>query len=761
LRKTLSYFLGMFIAFTLGYVFLDPSFLQIADWLGPLFGTPLLTALTVVFLLFGDPLKFAVLSVLWGGVAFLGGFVIRRRAGAVATMISVYLFFLPILAASAYDIFQTVSALGVMGGQQNPFDMLPPFPRGMSLTHLIEAPVIGKIVEVALDMMESGGFQGGQSVAMTLVTPILTDFAEKMVLVCFAALVGAEVGRRLEGRFRPWSEALRLRLGGRPVPGLTAPETPAKALTLLILLVLSAGFLVPLGSGAPEDGYYENLVGLVDDRGRAYVGAVFLDSSTPFGGLGGDIPEEGLLAAAMVSQDSILDALPEIDEIPSEVDISSYLSLVPSTTLVIVYVDIPPDAASERAEAVSRMFEDAFGVRFKLLLAVSPPVQGEGGEGPPRFTVVAYESTALLSDLADAYVDLYSGRSGLAQTVVEAHESGRLIPGGSPESADGSAMFTGFVNLKSLGGFVPLEELDRMNITGLVLPSFDAPIGFHGFVSYWSRGVHSPPDAHSLDLLGLLGVEGTVRFSPDALLSNLILIAPNQTLGGGPEGGRTIKVVTTAHLTDPYLAGMFEEDGQRVSLTVVERGSILDPSHFGITFSALLPLDVRVSREITELGGTRREVQVTVTVTNEDDYPMESVELDDGGAVLSYTGAVVSGSTAGSWSVLQPGESGTLTYTLRLESGGVYTLRPAAVGYAYGGETFTASSDIAEAEVPHPTALAFVAVSLGASWAASAEALDTFTGGNGSTVLMASTLAWVAVLAFVEYRGFKKWLAGG
>jgi len=78
----------------------------------------------------------------------------------------------------------------------------------------------------------------------------------------------------------------------------------------------------------------------------------------------------------------------------------------------------------------------------------------------------------------------------------------------------------------------------------------------------------------------------------------------------------------------------------------------------------------------------------------------------------------------------------------------------------HGGKAFSESSDPAEVRVSHPSAPAFVAEGVAATWSSSARALDTFTDGNGSAILMASTLAWVVVLAFVEYRGFRKWLAG-
>ena len=770
MRKTFAYFLGVFLVFTLGYLLLHPAFLLIADWLGPLFGSPLLVALMSAFLLFGDPLRFAVLSALWGGVALLGGLIIRRRVGAVATMVAVFLFFLSVLAASVLNIVQTVQAPELMGGQQSPLSLLPPFPKGMSLARLVEAPIIGRLIDPILGLVEAGRPEGARELVMGVVTPLLIDFAEKIVIICLAALVGAEVGRRVEDRFTPWSESLRIKLGGKPRPGLSSGVSAARRvvpLTILILILLSVGVSAVPPRAASRGGYFsENLIGFVDDDGGGYVAALFLDSDMSVGGFDMGSPEvEGLLATALVSQDSILDAIPDIEYMPKGFDIGSIQSLMPPTALVMVYVDVPPEVAEERAGVISSAFSDAFGIGLRQLIAFSPPLPEEGVEEMPQVSIVVYQSSDELGGMAEAYLNLFPvERGGLAEVMAEAHRNGRLTPEAIPGSPDGAVLFAGFINLATAGRYLPLEELDRLNVSRPILPSFDATLGFSGGVSYWESGVQSPPDAHSFDILRLFGVESPVSFSSEADFSNLILVAPNRTLEAGDEGpGRAIKLVTTAPLTDPQFGQMIQELARWITVTVMSPGSLLDPSHFRVDFSALLPLNVQVSKQVTpQATSTNGEVQVTVTVENSDDYPMENVVLDDGGTVLGYptSVSVTSGSTRETWSALQPGESRTLTYTLRLGPGGVYTLRPATVQYVYEEETFSASSDPAEVRVSHPSALAFVIDGVAATWASTARALDTFTGGNGSILLMASTLAWVVVLAFMEYRGFRKWLSG-
>ena len=51
MRKTLAYFLSIIILFTLGLVILHPSFLALADWLGPLLGSHIYTVFIFIYLL--------------------------------------------------------------------------------------------------------------------------------------------------------------------------------------------------------------------------------------------------------------------------------------------------------------------------------------------------------------------------------------------------------------------------------------------------------------------------------------------------------------------------------------------------------------------------------------------------------------------------------------------------------------------------------------------------------------------------------------
>jgi high-affinity Fe2+/Pb2+ permease len=108
---------------------------MVGDWLGPILGSSIYTLLTVVFLLFGDPLSFVALAVVWGLVAFIGGVIIRRRLGATLMMLLLFLSLIPVLMVSSFGMYQKLQEAGVMNPGSNPLEMLPPIPRGFTLAN--------------------------------------------------------------------------------------------------------------------------------------------------------------------------------------------------------------------------------------------------------------------------------------------------------------------------------------------------------------------------------------------------------------------------------------------------------------------------------------------------------------------------------------------------------------------------------------------------------------------------------------------------
>ena len=769
MRKTAAFFLGLFLVLTLGYATLHPAYVLMSDWLGPVLGSSLLSAFTLVYLLLGDPLSFFMVAFIWGGVSILGGMIIRRRAGAVLTMLLVFVFLVPLLAANVFDMAQSFPGLMEGDGDENPFEMIPPLPEGLTFTQLYNAPIIGMVLEEAIDIGSS--FGGGETpdpmaIVFGMGATLAIGVAAKLLIIVVTAILGVEIGKRLEVMLAPQSESLRLSLGGKPRPGEGPPAAPVQPVAFFVLFIIvlsSLSAVLPLGLGADDEFYSENMVGYVDDGGTAYVGDVFLDSEGSIGGMDwGGSATENLMGALILTRDGMGESILEGFGMELE-EIGSMVNLIPETMMAAIYVDIPPEEAESLSGPISDAFSSEYGIDLDPLFTFNPPVMGdENATGPPlQISIVLYQTDADFSEMADGIMDALSEKGGLADLISEAVSNGALIPGQGEGSADGSAFVAGFFNLDLITSRLGEASIpDEMK--EFIPLDFEGPLTFTGSVSYWEDGIAYEEDGETLDLLGLLGIEGEVTFSAESDMSNF-LVATGDIFD--PEGEEpNMKLVTSLPLDD-LMSGLFNESFIDSGIvTVVEPGGTIDPSSLELGVSGLtLPLNVKITKTVSDARvkeGSR--VEVTVTIKNNDDDPMMNVELDDGGTISSYSlsSRLTSGSTSGYWPRIDPGQSETISYTIELENNGVYSLSPAQMSYSHEDISFRKSSDKAEVRVALTQGTGIVFQTLGVFWGVLETALDQVTGGSGSMVLTGVVLVLGGLLAFLEFRGFRKWIQG-
>ncbi len=769
MRKTAAFFLGLFLVLTLGYATLHPAYVLMSDWLGPVLGSSLLSVFTIVYLLLGDPLSFFMVAFIWGGVSILGGMIIRRRAGAVLTMMLVFVFLVPLLAANVFDMVQSFPGLMEGDGDENPFEMIPPLPEGLTFAQLYEAPIIGMVLEEVIDIGSS--FGGGEmpdpmGIAYSMVSTLAVGVAAKLLIIVVTAILGVEVGKRLEVMLAPQSESLRLSLGGKPRPGGSPPAAPVQPVAFLVLfmLVLSSFFaFLPLGLGADDEFYSENMMGYVDDSGTAYVGDVFLDSEGSIGGMDwGGSATENLMGALMLTRDGMDESLLEGFGMGLG-EIGSMINLIPETMMAAIYVDIPPEEAESLSGPISDAFSSEYGVDFNPLFTFNPPIMGdENATGLPlQISIVLYQTDADFSEMADGIVDALSENGGLADLISEAVSNGALIPGQGEGSADGSAFMAGFFNLDLITSRLGEEAIPE-EMKEFIPLDLEGPLTFTGGVSYWEDGIAYEEDGETLDLLGLLGIEDEVTFSPESDMSNFLVVTGDIF---DPEGEEpNMKLVTSLPLDD-LMSGLFNESFIDPGIvTVIEPGGTIDPSSLELGVSGLtLPLNVKITKAVSDARvkeGSR--VEVTITIQNNDDVAMLNVELDDGGSISSYSlsSRLTSGSTSGYWPRIDPGESETISYSIELENSGVYSLSPAEMSYVSEDVSFVKSSDKAEVRVALTQGTGIVFQTLGVFWGVLETLLDQVTGGSGLMMLTGAILVLGGLLAFLEFRGFRKWIQG-
>jgi len=743
---------------TVGFAVVHPTFLFVADWLVPTLGSGLLNALTIVYMLLGDPLQFTVLIALWGGAAFLAGVLIRRRVGSIITILLVLVSVLVILGVNLIDVGLTASQILENIQGSNPFEVLPPLPEGLTITQLYEAPIIGEIAERVLGVMQSGGPQNPMSIVMDIATSLATGVLIKIAVMIGGALAGVEVGKLLEPVVMPFSESVRMGLGGKP-RGVNDISTIKEAITLLtIALILgSALFTGPAIVGAAgEEFYTENILGFADPDGRAYVGDLFASSETPFGDISGT---EGMVASVIASHEGVKEIMAEL--LGSEESLGSFANVIPETLMVAVYIDVPPETAGSLSEGIADAFAEAFQVDLTQLMAVNAPFPLGESPDSPQLSVVLYQSGAEIGDLASTYLDEFLEKGGLVDLISEASSNGRIVPQSTPDSADGGALFSGFINVELIKEYVPAEYLQDAS-EYFPVDEWEQMM-FSGSVSFWDYGVESLGDEQGLDLLSLLGADEAPSFSSDSEVSLVVLAAPNGTDIGG-EDVPNLKITTNMPEDDNKLAALYRilEMLGLIDLAVPEVN--LDESAFEIGVSGvILPLDIDVEKMTSPSNPQPNSVvEVTVTITNHDSSIMRDVTLDDTETIARYEASslLVGGSTSGQWSEIGPGESRSISYSVEIGDSGVYSLAPAQIEYNHDDVEFSDASPGIETRVNRPSVLSLGVSSLVSTGETISRLLDYMDEGGGTTLAMGAVAVVVLVFAFFELMNLRKWLGG-
>lgn len=745
-------------ALTIGFAVVHPTFLFVADWLGPTLGSSLLNVLTIVYIILGDPLRFTVLLALWGGVAFLAGVIIRRRVGSIVTVLLVLVVLLAMLGINLLDVGFTVSRIFESFEGSNPLDALPPLPEGLTFVDLYEAPIVGDLAEKVLGAMQGGRPENPMSIVYGIVSSLVVGVFIKIAVMIGGALAGVEVGKLLEPAVMPFSESIRMGLGGKPRGAAPIP-TLKEAISLLTIALILGSALFPnpaIVGAAGEEFYTETILGFADPSGRAYVGDLFASSETPFGGISGS---EGLLVSVIASHEGVKEIVAEF--MGSDESLGSFANVIPETLMVAVYIDVPPETAGPQSEGIADAFSEAYQVDLTQLMALNVPFSLGEGPDSPQLTIVLYQSGAEIGDLASTYLDQFLDKGGLVELISEASSNGRIVPQTTPDSADGGALFSGFVNVELLKEYVPAEYLQKVS-EYFPVDEWEQMV-FSGSVSFWDHGVESVGEGQGLDLLDLLGVDDAPSFSDDSEISLVLLAAPNGTDIGGDDVPN-LKITTNMPEDDNRLAALYRVLEMLGLIDIATPEVSLDHSAFEIEVSGvILPLNIEVIKVASPSSPKPNSiVEVTVTVTNHDSAPMRDVTLDDSATIARYpySSRLVGGSTSGQWSEIGPGESRSISYSVEIGDGGIYSFTPAQIEYLHEAEEFSDASRGLETRVERPSALGFGMGSLASTGRAASNLLGEVVGGGGSTLGLGAVSVVVLVFAFLEFMNLRKWLSG-
>jgi hypothetical protein len=721
-------------------------------------GPSLLIVLTIVYLILGDPLRFTVLLALWSGIAFFAGVIIRRRVGATITVLLILVVLLAMLGINLFDVGLTVSQIFQSFEGSNPLEALPPLPEGLSFVDLYEAPIVGELAEKVFGAMQSGGPQNPMSFVLGIISSLAVGVFIKIAVMIGGALAGVEVGKLLEPTVMPFCESMRIGLGGKPRRAGDIPTLKEAMSLLTIALILGSTLFANTNivRATGEEFYMETILGFADPSGRAYVGNVFANSDTPFGDL---IGSEGLLASVVVSHEGVKEIVAEL--LGSEESFGSFANVIPETLMVAVYVDVPPETAGPRSEGIADAFSEAYQVDLTQVMAINSPFAlGEGSDNP-QLSIVLYQSSADVGDLASTYLDEFLDKGGLVDLISEASSNGYIVPQSTTNSADGAALFAGFVNVELLKEYAPVEYIQEASE---YLPVDELEqMGFSGSILFWDHGVEAVGEGQGLDLLNLMGAEDAPSFSDDSEVSLVLLAAPNGTDIGGDDVPN-LKITTNMLEDDNRLAALYRVLERLGLIDLASPEVNLDESAFEIGVSGvILPLNIEITKTSSPSSPRPNSiVDVTVTVTNLDSSSMWDVTLDDSVTIARYAfgSQLVEGSTSGQWSEIGPGESRSISYSVEVGGSGVYSLTPAQIEYIHEAVEFTDTSRGLETKVTRPSAFSLGVGSLVTTGEAASELLSEVVGSGGRTLGMGAITLVVLVVVFLEFMNLRKWLGG-
>jgi hypothetical protein len=245
-------------------------------------------------------------------------------------------------------------------------------------------------------------------------------------------------------------------------------------------------------------------------------------------------------------------------------------------------------------------------------------------------------------------------------------------------------------------------------------------------------------------------------------MSLVVLVDSNGTQMGGEEFEPNVKITTSLPHDHPIMDFLNENILKMGTLNQVEQGTLLDPSSFSVEVSGItLPLNIEVLKEVSsEMIQSEGFVNIQITVKNLDTEIVEDVILDDRSTIsrLGSSTQITSGSAHEEWSMIGPGKSRTISYTLQLSHSGIYNLEPAIVYYTRENNFYTEYSQGSVVTVKWPPPISMSFKSLLLLFNTVAEFLDKISGGAGSTIILGFAGVVTLIISFQEYQNLKKWL---
>ncbi len=201
-RKLIGLSLGFLLTITIAFFMIPTEYNSIILWLAPFFGPWLRFFLMYLFLIFASPMTFLPIIGIWAAIGFITGLFVRSIWGAIP--VAMVIFTLTFLMLIVGLIAMIVPLLLAGGAGIDPLAMLSNIPPNTSLFDVLDAPVIGPIINAITggigDLIGGGIPDPGNLLALLqsiLMNIIILPAVINFIILVVTMMIGGFIGRLL------------------------------------------------------------------------------------------------------------------------------------------------------------------------------------------------------------------------------------------------------------------------------------------------------------------------------------------------------------------------------------------------------------------------------------------------------------------------------------------------------------------------------------------------------------------------------------
>ena len=669
MKKILGFIFQFTALVTLGYMFLNSSLLLVADWLSPILSGQIYSFFTLLFLVAADPLQYPEVLAVWTLSSVIVGVFNRKRVVSVLSVLSTWLLIVSLSLVLVFGMVMEAKENIVLEEGMDSFEVMPPFPDGLTITTISEAPILGETYRFATDLMNEQPEELELSTVLTQFVNLFTFsiISKPLISVAFS-LLGVELGKRIEHIFEPAISEKRLMLKKRLVP---------ESKIFVALIILSCLCSTPVIAQS-TDLYTENFIAIVNEDGKAMVAGAFAGTGLD------DLDLEafncdGFMGCILVSHKDILDEVYEYVETPEEADFSGMLNLLPETIVAFLYIDVEPGKAQTHSDTVALELSTYYDMAINELFSFSQSIEDE--EFIHIFTVNIYQSPITQEEFNTRYLQHFQEYGGYLESI----NPDQLIPGKGSDSVDGSLLFTGYLNPACVLDLVPVD-------TSLIPIAGTEVVGLSGFLGYWENSATILEDSLSIEEIFNQEDEPTDSYASD--FSSITIIAP------GIEGETNTLKMSTSIPIPIELQEMIEEELVIMGVQAELGGHATEALEISLT-GVSLPLDLLATRDISI--NDENKVTVKITIKNQDNIAAEQVTVDDTASLTRYHNIAPDGNIVQRYTTIDPGETVSYEYTVIIMNPGIYTMNPVEISYRNGNRVYELQSISTSFNIQRPS----------------------------------------------------------